>query len=165
MPLTIVKHSPANHPSGLLLCRHTPKRALAWSSAMVARPEMAPGLRGIFRDITLACARDTLPGHKTATEQRGNGGRKARMQFFAVHQQDERVFLRTFVPQRTGQQAGLPLAHTRKRKGERKVRAAQGIPLPNRKRLARACRCRRKQPPCLGKVRVRRWGKSPPGQW
>jgi len=30
---------------------------------------------------------------------------------------------------------------------ERKVRATQGIPLPNRKRSAKVCRCRRKQPP------------------
>jgi len=44
---------------------------------------------------------------------------------------------------------------------ERKVRATQGIPLPNGKRFARASRRRRKQPP--KQARVRRWGKSPPG--
>lgn len=38
--------------------------------------------------------------------------------------------------------------------GERKVRAAQGIPLPNRKRSARVCRCRRKEPPRFA------WGKG-----
>ena len=58
--------------------------------------------------------------------------------------------------------------------GERKVRATQGIPLPNGKRSARVCRCRRKQPPVwnvetsevetLKWVRVRRWGKSLPGR-
>ena len=51
-------------------------------------------------------------------------------------------------------------------RSERKVRATQGIPLPNGKRFARVCACRRKEPPSpKGRVRVRRWGKSPPGWW
>ncbi len=74
-------------------------------------------------------------------------------------------FLRTFA--NSNRTAGRSAAGSRAHgaEGERKVRATQGIPLPNRKRLARVCRCRRKQPPCHSGVRVRRWGKSPPGQW
>ena len=52
--------------------------------------------------------------------------------------------------------------------GERKVRATQGIPLPNGKRLARVRPCRREQPPKQPQglpARVRRRGKSPPGPW
>ena len=69
----------------------------------------------------------------------------------------------SYLCQKIRQELGLPLVVDMLHDG-RKVRATQDIPLPNGKRLARVCRCRRKQPPPLA-VRVRRWGKGPPGQW
>ena len=49
---------------------------------------------------------------------------------------------------------------------ERKVRAAQGTPLPKIEAAGDGRKRRRKQPPCFGEVRVRRWCKRPPaGGW
>lgn len=165
MPLTIVKHSPANHPSGLLLCRHTPKRARAWSSAMVVRPEMAPGRREYSETSPWPAQETPCLGTRRPQNKGATGAEKPACNFSLYINRMKGFF---FVPLSLREKDSRPVCRwpTRaSRKGERKVRAAQGIPLPNRKRLARACRCRRKQPPCLGKVRVRRWGKSPPGQW
>ena len=62
-----------------------------------------------------------------------------------------------------GKAAGRLVADAARQK--RKVRATQSIPLPNGKLSAKVESCRRKEPPCFGKVRVRRWGKSPPAVW
>ena len=58
------------------------------------------------------------------------------------------------------QQVGLSL---RLSLSQRKVRATQSAILPNGKLFVRADQCNRKEPPRFGRVRVKRWGKSPPG--
>ena len=64
------------------------------------------------------------------------------------------VFLRPFSQNHylCRRSESLPACRWPQMRGKRKVRATESNPLPNGKKSARACRCRRKQPPspCVG---------------